>query len=155
MISYSLVCDRGHEFEGWFGSSKDFDDQNGRGLVSCPACGSAKVSKALMAPNVSTSRKKEEQGEASATQPSTGFVQAPVLNEEQRAMLGKLREIKQKIVENAENVGEKFPEEARKIHYGESEARGIYGKANLEEAAELAEEGIDFLPLPDLPEDKN
>lgn len=159
MIRYSLICQDEHEFEGWFGSSSEFDDQQKRGFVECPVCGSTQITKSLMAPNVSTSRKKEAarqpQPQPPQAEPSTDYVQPAALTSEQRAALGKLREMKQKILANADNVGEKFPEEARKIHYGEAEARGIYGKATLEDAAGLAEEGIDFLPLPDLPEDKN
>jgi hypothetical protein len=159
MIRYSLICQEEHEFDGWFGSSSEFDGQQKRGFVECPVCGSAQITKSLMAPNVSTSRRKEAarqpQPQSPQAEQPTDYVQAAPLTSEQRAALGKLREMKQKILANADDVGEKFPEEARKIHYGEAEARGIYGKANLQEAAELAEEGIDFLPLPDLPEEKN
>lgn len=140
MIKYQLVCDNEHEFAGWFRSSEDFDKQVKRKLVDCPDCGSKKVEKALMAPNVSTSRKK-----------------AVELPPEKRAeLVNAMREIRKKVEENAEYVGPRFAEEARRIHYKETdEGKGIYGEATLAEAKELAEEGIDFMPLPVLPEDQN
>ncbi len=146
MIKYSLVCEKEHDFEGWFGSSADYDKQRKRGFVECPHCGSKKISKALMAPRVAGTKK-------STDGPSRVMANvAPQLPEE---VVTKIREIKQHIEKNSENVGDKFPEEARKIHYGESEARGIYGKASVEEAIELAEEGVNVVPIPELPEDKN
>ena len=160
MIRYALACQKGHEFEGWFGSSQDYDDQQARGLLECPYCGGHDITKSLMAPSVATSRKREE---AAAQLPATAEEMPPQaapmqfagLNPEQRAIVKQMRELKERLLSQAENVGEKFSEEARKIHYGEAEKRGIYGKATLDEAAELAEEGIEFLPLPDLPEDRN
>ena len=143
MIKYSLICDKDHEFEGWFASSNDFDEQQKCGFVECPHCGSQKVSKALMAPGVTGTKKTAE---------NKTMAVAPQLPKE---MVDKLREIKQHIEKNSENVGDKFPEEARKIHYGETEARGIYGKASVEEAVDLAEEGVNVVPIPDLPEEKN
>lgn len=145
MIKYSLICEKDHEFEGWFGSSDDYDKQRKRGFVECPNCGSQKVSKALMAPGVTGTKKSSESDQAIANI-------APQMPEE---VVTKIREIKQHIEANSENVGDKFPEEARKIHYGESEARGIYGKASVKEAVELAEEGVGVIPIPELPEDKN
>lgn len=145
MIKYSLICHKEHEFEGWFGSSDDYDKQRKRGFVECPHCGSQKISKALMAPRV-TGTKKSGGGEKAMANI------APQMPEE---VVTKIREIKKHIEKNSENVGDKFPEEARKIHYGESEARGIYGKASIKEAVELAEEGVGVVPIPDLPEDKN
>ncbi len=166
MIRYSLACDRGHEFEGWFGSSEDFESQREQGLTECPYCGSHDISKTLMAPSVATSRKREaamvqatSQLPAVAEEPAVPADAAPVqfagLSAAQREIIGQMRELKTKLLASAEDVGDKFSEEARKIHYGEAEKRGIYGKASLDEAVELAEEGIDFLPLPDLPEDRN
>ena len=145
MIKYSLVCENDHEFEGWFGSSADYDAQRKRKLVSCPACGSVSVSKALMAPGVSGTKKKDQNAMPMAAM-------SPQLPAE---MVSKLREIKAHIEKTSENVGDRFPEEARKIHYGEVEERGIYGKATVDEAVELAEEGVNVMPIPDLPEDKN
>lgn len=145
MIKYSLICDQDHEFEGWFGSSDDYDKQRKRGFVECPNCGSQKISKALMAPGVAGTKKSSDSDQVIANI-------APQMPEE---VVTKIREIKEHIEANSENVGDKFPEEARKIHYGESEARGIYGKASVKEAVELAEEGVGVVPIPELPEDKN
>lgn len=145
MIKYSLVCEKDHDFEGWFGSSDDYDKQSKRGFVECPQCGSKKNSKALMAPGVVGTKKSNDGNQAVANI-------APQMPEE---VVTKIREIKQHIAKNSENVGDRFPEEARKIHYGESEVRGIYGKASIKEAVELAEEGVKVTPIPDLPEDKN
>jgi len=144
VIRFSLACANGHGFEGWFSSNADFDAQKERGLVDCPQCGSAEVSKSLMAPSVSTAKKHEK---AQQNQ----LAMAP----EQREMMTKLRQMVQAVKANAENVGERFPEEARKIHYGEAEARGIFGKASSEEARALTEEGIPVAPLPDFAEDAN
>ncbi len=144
MIKYALICDQDHEFEAWFGSSDDYDKQRKRGFVDCPLCGSNKVEKMLMAPGVSGTKKS-----ADVDVPMTTMPQMPA------EMVEKLREIKKHVEANSENVGDKFPEEARKIHYGEAEARGIYGKASIEEAASLAEEGVEVMPIPDLPEEKN
>lgn len=143
MIKYSLICEKEHDFEGWFGSSEDYDKQRKRGFVECPQCGSKKISKALMAPGVAGTKK------------SSDTAITNVVSKMPEEIVTKIREIKQHIEKTSENVGDKFPEEARKIHYGESEARGIYGKASVKEAVELAEEGINVVPIPDLPEDKN
>ena len=164
MIRYSLRCDRGHDFDAWFSSGAEYDRLNSAGHVACAVCGSVTVEKQLMAPSVSTSRRKEaaraaERPEAAmpaAGQPSPMMQQlASVPDEVRREFLRQMRELKKHVLENAEDVGDRFGEEARKIHYGESEKRGIYGKATLEEAEELWEEGIEFAPLPDLPEERN
>ncbi|MEJ6785040.1 DUF1178 family protein [Aminobacter sp. Piv2-1] len=141
MIRFSLHCDNAHDFEGWFRSNDDFDTQRKRGFVECPECGSRKVEKALMAPAVSTSRKQEKI--------------ALAMGDEQRKVMAALKELSEKVRANAEDVGDKFAEEARKIHFGEAEARGIYGAATLDEAKGLAEDGIDFMPLPVFPDDRN
>ncbi|MCB1451719.1 MAG: DUF1178 family protein [Nitratireductor sp.] len=156
MIRYSLGCDKGHEFEGWFASSADHDSQQARGLISCPVCGSQQVSKLLMAPSVSTSKRKQAiaAGSSEAAEESVGMAIAS-LSDEQREIVARMRALKQELVSKSENVGERFSEEARKIHYGESPARGIYGKATPNEAAELVEEGIDVLAIPDFPDERN
>ena len=141
MIRFSLVCERDHEFDGWFRSSDDFDAQRKRGLVSCPACSSAKVEKALMAPAISTARKQEKI--------------ALAVGDEQKKMLAQFHELGRKLREGAENVGEKFADEARKIHFGEAEARGIYGEASPDEVKGLLDDGVEFMPLPALPEERN
>lgn len=145
MIKYSLVCEKDHDFEGWFGSSDDFETQAKRGFVDCPVCGSTNVTKSLMAPRVSGTKKSNEVTENVAAT----SVQMPA------EIVEKLREVKKYVEANSENVGDKFPEEARKIHYGETEERGIYGKASADDVASLAEEGVNVLPLPELPEEKN
>lgn len=141
MIRFSLVCEREHEFEAWFRSNDDFDTQKKRGFVECPACSSRKVEKALMAPAVSTSRKQEKM--------------ALAMNAKQQRLMAEMKALSEKMKENADYVGDKFAEEARKIHFGETEARGIYGEANPEEARELMEDGVPFMPIPVLPDDRN
>jgi hypothetical protein len=141
MIRFSLRCENAHDFDGWFRSNEDFDAQNGRGLVTCPACQSAHVEKALMAPAVSTARGQEKI--------------ALAVGDQQKRVLAKLKELSETVRENADYVGDRFAEEARKIHFGESDPRGIYGEATREEARELLEEGVEFMPLPLFPDDRN
>jgi hypothetical protein len=142
VIRYSLGCDNGHEFEGWFSESADFDRQVASGFLTCPSCSSANVSKMLMAPSVSTARTKEA-------------LTTLAMDAARKQAIDKLREAVATIKANAEDVGGKFPEEARKIHYGEADARGIIGQATMDEARALVEEGIDIAPLPMLPDDVN
>ncbi|MBB4955732.1 hypothetical protein H4S14_003713 [Agrobacterium vitis] len=142
MIRYSLICDRGHEFEGWFSESADFERQKESGFLTCPVCSSVAISKTLMAPSVATARKKEES-------------QKLVFDQVQKEAFLKLKEAVAAVKANSEDVGERFPEEARKIHYGESEARGIVGNATPDEVHALMDEGIEVAPLPVLPDDVN
>jgi hypothetical protein len=142
VIKYSLSCDSAHPFEGWFSESADFDRQVAQRLLLCPVCNSASISKTLMAPSVSTARRKEEK-------------QAMVMDLARQEAISKIKEAVAAIKANAEDVGAKFPEEARKIHYGEADARGIIGQASLSEVHDLLEEGIEIAPLPVLPEDAN
>ncbi|MUO79451.1 DUF1178 family protein [Agrobacterium vitis] len=142
MIRYSLICDQAHEFEGWFAQSDDFDRQKASGFLTCPVCASASISKSLMAPMVSTARSKEER-------------QKVAYDAAQREAFVKLKEAVATVRANSEDVGERFPEEARKIHYGEADARGIIGNASPDEARALIEEGIEIAPLPVLPDDVN
>lgn len=142
MIKYGLSCERGHEFEGWFSSSDDFDRQAGASLVACPVCGSVSITKQMMAPSVATGRQKDA-------------ARAVVMGQAQKEAIGKLKELVAQIRENSEDVGERFAEEARKIHYGEADQRGIMGKATVEQAREMLEEGIDIAPLPVIPDDLN
>ena len=152
MIKYTLACDKGHSFESWFADSAAYDKQAKRGLVSCPQCGSAKVEKAIMAPRLSGTRKRGRAQEITvAPEKAPVAVMSPVEQE----LRAKLKELREHIVKNADNVGEKFPEEARKIHYGETEHRSIYGVASIDDAKELAEEGIDVHPIPVLPDERN
>ena len=164
MIRYALNCDQGHSFESWFASSSAFDKQAKRGLVTCPICGSAKVEKAIMAPNLAANL---GQSGSADPRPPTPTPPAPpmppippktpvaMVSAAERELRHKLKELRDHITKNARYVGPRFPEEARKIHYGEAEHSSIYGEASPEEAKQLQEEGIEFHPLPILPDDKN
>jgi hypothetical protein len=161
MIHYALVCQRGHDFDSWFQDSVAYDKQAKRGLVTCPHCGSAKVEKAIMAPRLSTAAKKRnapiEASAASGERAATPAAPAPVamISPQEQEFRAKLKELRDHLIKSADNVGAKFPEEARKMHYGEIEHRSIYGVASPEEATELSEEGIEFHPLPSLPDERN
>ena len=156
MIRYALICNRKHDFEAWFNSSADYDKQAKRGLVTCPVCNSAKIEKTIMAPRVSGAKKR---GAAPAQQPSAPAPEVPapvaMVSPQERELRKKLRELREHLVKNADYVGQKFPEEARKMHYGETEHRSIYGEASPDQAKELHEEGIEFHPLPVLPDERN
>jgi hypothetical protein len=159
MILYRLKCKKGHEFEAWFAGSAAFDKQQKRGLLSCPNCGSSSVTKALMAPSVAkrskrkaVERTKEERPAAAEVAPAGQEVQRVAAHRELAAAMRKLRA---EIEAKSEYVGPRFSEEARKIHYEEAPARGIHGEATADEAKAMKEEGIEFYPLPVLPEDQN
>jgi hypothetical protein len=148
MIRYTLSCPHEHAFEAWFAGSEAYEKQKKAGLIPCPVCGSTDVDKTLMTPSVSTSRSRSaEQADA----PVPVAANPPVSPE----ALAALRQIRDQVTKNADYVGADFPEEARKIHYGEREKTGIYGEAGLEDIKNLHEEGIEVMPLPVLPEDKN
>jgi len=165
MIRYALECEHGHAFESWFQNSAAFDKQAKRNLVTCPICGSAKVEKAIMAPRLSRAEAADPAiippvapapplpapapGAAPAKQPLA------IMSSHERELRKKLKELREAITRNADYVGPRFPEQARKIHYGETEQRSIYGEASPDEAKELHEEGIEFHPLPILPDDVN
>jgi hypothetical protein len=151
MIRFALRCERDHPFEGWFRSGADFE-KNG---TACPVCGSTKVDKAIMAPQVARKDRGEHSGASVEAVPSGDKMHLAAADPRQKAMLAALKELRAKATENADYVGDKFAEEARKIHYKETEPRGIYGEATGEEAKALLEEGIEFHPLPVLPEDRN
>jgi hypothetical protein len=160
MIRYALICQQGHEFESWFQDSAAYDKQAKRGLVSCPRCGSAKVEKAIMAPRLSATAKRRSKAiEAPEAAPDAAPAPAPapvaMISPQEQEIRAKLKELRDHLTKNADNVGAKFPEEARKMHYGEIEHRSIYGVASPEEAKELSEEGIEFHPLPSLPDERN
>ncbi|HEX2513043.1 MAG TPA: DUF1178 family protein [Xanthobacteraceae bacterium] len=150
MIKYALICEQRHEFESWFANSTAYDKQAKRGLVSCPACGSTKVEKAIMAPRLSGTRKGRQRAAEAPTATSVAM-----LSPQERELRAKLKELREHITKNADYVGQKFPEEARKMHYGDIEHRSIYGEASLETAKELSEEGIELHPLPVLPDEQN
>ena len=138
MIHYSLACHRGHVFDGWFGSEADYLDQKERALLTCPTCESAQVDRTLMAPKVSTGRDRE------AARAQMG-----------REMRQALRTLHDKVTANAENVGPRFAQEARSMHYGEKKSRCIYGEATKDDVKGLVEEGVPIAPLPPRPEDGN
>ena len=159
MIRYALVCAKGHGFESWFQNSAAYDKQAKRGLVSCPLCGSAKVEKAIMAPRLARTDKSgpiaapvEETAPPPAPEPTTPVA---MISPQEREFRKKLKELRDHLTANADNVGKKFPEEARKMHYGEVEHRSIYGEASPQDAKELHDEGIEFHPLPVLPDERN
>ncbi len=152
MIVFDLKCDLNHVFEAWFSSSKAFDTQVRLGEIECPVCGSTKVEKAVMAPNIA---KKSNQD----TRTSEARVFSDTAGEEQigythlpkhlrKELEGVLDKVRKHVEENCEYVGANFPEEVRKMHYGEAPERGIYGEASREESLDLLEEGIDVIPVP-------
>jgi hypothetical protein len=171
MIRYALNCDQGHSFESWFANSAAYDKQARRGLVTCPMCGSAKVEKAIMAPNLAANLGPSGPADPRPPTPTQPAPPPPLqpapmppippktpvamMSAAERELRHKLKELRDHITKNAHYVGPRFPEEARKIHYGEAERRSIYGEASPEEAQQLHEEGIEFHPLPILPDDKN
>ncbi len=162
MIRYALRCDRDHEFEAWFRSSSDYDRTAAAGQNQCPFCGSTAVEKALMAPAVAGAKRSEKVAvektprDEPASERETADTMTLASSDPRHAALREaIKELRKKVKENADYVGDRFAEEARKIHYNEVEPHGIYGEATTEEAKGLAEEGIAFQPLPRLPEDRN
>jgi hypothetical protein len=156
MIHYTLRCERGHAFESWFQSSSAYEAQEKRKLVNCPVCGSAKVERAIMAPQIVSKRGREDATPApAATTDVTAPASTPLMMAQERELRAKIKELRDHIVKNADNVGERFPNEARKMHYGDIEHRPIYGEATPDEARSLIEEGVEVSPLPVLPDDRN
>jgi len=167
MIRYALVCDKQHEFESWFQNSGAYDKQVKRGLVTCPMCGSAKVEKAIMAPQLARTDTdaaamrmagpEESESSANITPAATAEekTQVAMLSSQERELRKKLKELRDHLTRDSDNVGPRFPKEARKMHYGEIEHRSIYGEASPDEAKALAEEGVPFHPLPILPDERN
>jgi hypothetical protein len=162
MIRYALACATGHRFESWFQNSNAFDEQAKRKLILCPECGTTNVGKALMAPHLSRSAKEspvrasprsDEAGPA--PEPAGAKTPVAIMSPQERELRAKLKELRAEITRSAEHVGARFPEEARKMHYGETEHRSIYGEASPGEARALIEEGIEFHPLPPLPDEYN
>ncbi|KQU27690.1 hypothetical protein ASG63_03505 [Methylobacterium sp. Leaf94] len=163
MIRYTLVCEAQHGFESWFPSSDSFDAQAARGLVSCPVCGSVRVGKSMMAPSVVRTDRgsrtppapaglSSEAGSIPAAPHTTPQLALTEPEQRLRALMWAMREA---VTRNADDVGTRFPEEARRIHYGETETRAIYGEASLDEARALVDEGIAVAPLPPASEDRH
>ena len=168
MIRYALNCEHGHTFESWFANSAAYDKQAKRALVACPVCDSTKVEKAIMSPRLGRADAADAppmklpmpalpMPAALAPGAVPGPAQGPVavMSPPERELRKKLKELRDHITKNADYVGQRFPEQARKIHYGEVEHRSIYGEASPDEAKELHEEGIEFHPLPTLPDEFN
>ena len=165
MIRYALRCEHDHTFESWFSDSSAYEQQVKRRLVSCPACNSVKVEKAIMAPRIVSKKGRERAEPVAAPAPAATETPAvvetpqagatPLMMAQERELRAKLKELRDHIVKNADNVGERFPNEARKMHYGEIEHRPIYGEASPEEAKSLIDEGVEVSPWPVLPEDRN
>jgi len=155
MIRYRLKCKKGHEFDAWFASSAAYEKQAKGKQLSCAKCGSTQVSKALMTPKVAkgsvatAGAAKEARKPREAAKPETHRLAA------HGELMAAMRKLRAEIEAKSEYVGPRFPDEARKIHYEEAPARGIHGEATAEEAKALSEEGIEFFPLPILPEDHN
>ena len=140
MIRYALQCDAGHPFEGWFGNSGDYDDQQARGLVECPMCASRQVEKQIMAPAVAGTKAQKSAPEATPQM--------------QQMMMQAMGEVRRHVEENFDYVGDTFAREARAIHEGRSEDRGIYGEASPKEIKGLVEDGVNVAPLPPAPQPK-
>ncbi len=155
MIKYALQCDAGHEFESWFPDSASFDSQAKRGFVSCPACGSITVQKQIMAPRVRNSEERRALKRREAAAPAGEAQPMAMLSDEAKAMRRMIRELHEKVTASTVDVGDRFADEARKIHLGETEEKAIRGRATLDEARALHEEGIGVMPLPPLPDDRN
>ena len=168
MIKYQLICDQNHEFEGWFQASAAFDAQAESGLLRCPLCDSDQVKRALMTPNLASPKRRKaieppladpapKPADPALANPTPAQQSAPPTKSEQvqafGAALAELRQLQQKITKDCRDVGDNFAEEARKIHYGEAEAEGIYGRTTHEEREALEDEGIDVLDMPWLPPD--
>ena len=165
MIKYQLICDKSHEFEGWFGDSAAFESQQESGLLTCPVCGSADVRRALMAPNLASpktrktdlteqqpSAQPEPQPQPQAPQQASAAL-PPAAARKMQELMSEMRALQTRIREECRDVGNDFAEEARKIHYGEVEPEGIYGQATVEEREALDEEGIEIMDMPWLPKD--
>ena len=152
MILYRLRCAKGHEFDSWFKDGKTYERQEKRSLIGCPACGSSKIVRAPMAPRIGKGGKSVEAPVEAPAATTPAPAPDPQMAALARAMPKGMREtllkLREQVEKNSEPVGEKFAEEARKIHYGESDKRGIYGQTTDEEAEALAEEGIEFGRLP-------
>ena len=163
MIKYQLICDKLHEFEGWFGDSAAFESQQESGLLNCPVCGSADVRRALMAPNLASAKTRKtdlakqqpsvQPGLQPQPRPQASAALPAAASLTMHELMSTMRALQTKIREECRDVGNDFAEEARKIHYGEAEPEGIYGQATAEEREALDEEGIEIMDMPWLPKD--
>ena len=141
MINYALICNNEHKFEAWFKNAHAYEEQSARGVLICPVCDSHDVQKQMMAPSIARA--------------GTEKVSLAIGHPEHKQLRDALRALRKKVESEADYVGDKFAEEARKIHFKEVDERGIYGEATRDEVVELIEDGIDFMPLPNLPDEAN
>jgi hypothetical protein len=141
VINYALICNNEHKFEAWFKNAQAYEEQAARRVLICPVCDSHDVQKQMMAPSIARA--------------GTEKVSLSIGHPEHRQLRDALRALRRKVESEADYVGDKFAEEARKIHFKEVDPRGIYGEATREETAALLEDGVDFMPLPNIPEDAN
>jgi hypothetical protein len=159
MILYALSCDNDHAFESWFPSGDAYEAQRRRGLVACPFCGSGKVEKQIMAPRVQRADRPANlpvpAPPAKAEAPDPAPQPVAMFSEKERELRAMVKAFREHVEKNAEHVGGRFPDEARKMHYGDIEHRSIYGEATPGEARELLEEGIEIHPLPIVPDERN
>jgi len=149
VIRYDLHCEAGHGFESWFRSSADYDVQRKRKLVECPVCGSAKIEKQIMAPRLGRAAKSK------SAKPREEKAPVAMMSPQEQEFRQKLRELREHVTNNAENVGDEFPDLARKMHNEEIERRSIYGNASAEDVKSLLDEEVDIHPLPVLPDERN
>ena len=150
MILYALACTNGHRFESWFRNGAAYDEQTERGLIACPVCDTAEVTKTIMAPAVVS------RGTVIAAKPAVAPVaEAPLLDDRQIAIRGLLRAVRDRVLNEGEDVGTRFSDQARQMHDGDIPQRHIHGQATMEEARALVEDGVAILPLPMLPEELN
>ena len=147
MIKYNLICDFDHTFDAWFASSKVFEEQSVVGVIQCPICGSTNVVKSLMTPGVSAKHNKSSEAPQKVLAGGSEGAGAQ--------MVQMMREVRRHVEENAEYVGPRFAEEARKIHEDENSERSVYGEASSEEVRQLQDDGIETFALPVLPEEQN
>lgn len=156
MIHYSLLCENRHAFDAWFKSAAAFDEQVEMGIVTCPICSTHKVQKSIMAPAVARSGEEKSRPDKPAPVAADGEKMSFSAGHPQQAQLrAALKQLREKVTAEADYVGDQFATEARKIHFHETEPRGIYGEATKDEVTDLVEDGIDFMPLPQVPEDHN
>lgn len=152
MIRFALACEAGHTFESWFRDGTAFEDQRERGLLTCPVCQSASIDKAIMAPQVA---RKDRMAAPPPATVEPGPAPVALITPEQAELRTRLRQLRELMTRNSDDVGDKFAEEARRMHFGEIEQRAIHGEADREQVVALLEDGIDVMPLPNLPDERN
>jgi hypothetical protein len=152
MIKFALACASGHEFESWFQNGAAFDLQAEAGLIACPICQTAQVTKAIMAPAIACGGRGEP---APAPQPTAESAEVALLDSRDKELRAMIVEVRKRILTEADDVGPRFPEEARKIHQGIVPERPIHGQASFDEARALIDEGVGIMPIPPLPRERN